>query len=262
MQNISLNADSLFNQKITNPVFNNYFKNSELSDLAKASFNTPVSTLHLKEMIEGIILHKKEITRIIAESYTKCHGFLENDSVEFYIVPAHADINRTLKKMGGVTGQTVGKKQVIIWINTHVRNWKNVLTYCVAHEFNHTCWIKNNFSPAFKWTVVNYMIMEGKADSFAHLLYPNIEVAWTQNLNESEKQELWTSIKPKLNESDFGLMGEIMLGSKNYPEWGGYTLGFDIVQSAMKNNPSIEISDLLNMDSERILQMSKYTLHD
>ena len=106
--------------------------------------------------------------------------------------------------------------------------------------------------------MLRYLVLEGKADSFAHMLYPDVKLPWTSALTENEKAELWNKIKPLLNSEDPNLLSEVMFGSEKYPMWGGYTIGYDIVQTAFKDKPVLSAKDRTDMAVEKILEMSAY----
>jgi len=48
------------------------------------------------------------------------------------------------------------------------------------------------------------------------------------------------------------------MGSEGIPRWTGFTIGFNIVQSYIKNHPDNRIDDLTNMNANEILAASKY----
>jgi uncharacterized protein YjaZ len=92
----------------------------------------------------------------------------------------------------------------------------------------------------------------------AHSLYPSVIAPWTMALTENQISDLWNKIKPNLQSEDIGLQLEVMFGSRNYPDWGGYALGYDIVRTALENNNNLKIDDWTNLDAVNILRKSKY----
>ena len=54
------------------------------------------------------------------------------------------------------------------------------------------------------------------------------------------------------------LLGEIMFGSSEYPIWGGYSIGFDIMQTAFRNHPHILKTNWTNLEAEKLLELSDY----
>jgi uncharacterized protein YjaZ len=251
--------DKIYQEKIAEPILKNYFSKSEYADLVKENMSDPIQdTNGLTKAISELKENKVQIEDIISVVLMKCSRHLKNDSLTFYILPAIKATKEIINKMGGVFGLTAGSKQILLTIDPEIHTWKEVLEYTVAHEFNHAYWTKNNFNNFFKWTLLKYLIFEGKADLFAHLLYPEVKAPWTIALSEKEKIELWNKIKPGLKSENTFLIGEVMFGSKNYPFWGGYTLGFDILRTALKNHPELAETDWTNVDADEIVKMSNY----
>jgi len=50
---------------------------------------------------------------------------------------------------------------------------------------------------------------------------------------------------------------EVMFGSGNYPFSGGYTIGYKIVQQALKSK-TLTIDNWTNLSSEKLLEMRGY----
>ena len=51
---------------------------------------------------------------------------------------------------------------------------------------------------------------------------------------------------------------EIMFGSRNYPVWGGYSVGYAIVKTALKKNENLKADYWTNLEAINILRTSKY----
>lgn len=253
------NRDKIYTEKIKDPLMKDYFSNSVYSDLVIENFSYPIAdTAGLTKFIYDLHANRTEIEAIISSAFILCNKHLQNDSVVFYIAPSTADLKEITNKMGGVTGLTAGGKQIELTIDFNVSSWKEALKHTVAHEFNHAYWTNENLSPTYKLTLLEYLVFEGKADAFAHLLYPEIKAPWTCSLSDKEKANLWNKIKPNLQSDDPTLLGAVMFGSKDYPVWGGYTLGYDIIQTAFKKHPEIIKTNWTNLNADKFLELSNY----
>lgn len=253
------NRDKIYFEKIKDILIKDHFSNSAYSDFILESFSYPIAdTFGLTKFISDLNANRAQVETIISSAFAICYNQLKNDSITFYLVPSTSDVKYVINKMGGVTGQTAGKKQILITIDFNVSTWKEVLEYTVAHEFNHAYWTNVNYTDSYKWTLIRYLVLEGKADSFAHFLYPKVKAPWTSSLNEKEIVNLWNKIKPDLQSSNPSFLNEVMFGSKNYPMWGGYTLGYDIVQTAFKNHPELLKTNWTNLDADKLLELSGY----
>tara|TARA_B100000809_G_scaffold143752_1_gene141300 strand:- start:3986 stop:4321 length:336 start_codon:yes stop_codon:yes gene_type:complete len=101
-----------------------------------------------------------------------------------------------MRKMISIMGLTAGSKQIILTVELDILGWENMLEYTVAHEFNHAYWTKLNYEKSTNWTLLDYLVFEGKGDYFAHSLYPSVIAPWTVALNENQISDLWNKIKP------------------------------------------------------------------
>lgn len=251
-------TDSIYEKTVQNLICEKYFQKSEYSDIVKQHFATPIKDIvELTKSIDRIIVNENLIKSKINAALEKSQKLLENKNLTIYVVPVNSENKQIIEAMNGIMGLTAGSKQIILTIEPNIKGWEEMLEYAVAHEFNHTCWTKLNFGKSTKWTLLDYLIFEGRGDYFAHLLYPNVKTPWTESLTNNQKRELWTKIKSNLQNEDMQFHFEIMFGSRNYPIWGGYSLGFDIVSTALSNK-KLKAIDWNTMDSNAILEMSSY----
>tara|TARA_R110002096_G_C14656612_1_gene727036 strand:+ start:4028 stop:4936 length:909 start_codon:yes stop_codon:yes gene_type:complete len=252
------NLNNVYKDKIQSSIINRYFLKSEYSGFVNDYLSAPIqNTTELKKAIERINSNKKSIERKIRSALEKSNTYLKNDSLTIYILPANPDNNAIMQSMSGIMGLTAGSKQILLTIEPDIVGWEEMLEYAVAHEYNHAYWTNINFGKSTKWTLLDYLIFEGRGDSFAHLLYPKVKAPWTSALNEKDKEDLWNKIKPKLQSEDIHFQMEVMFGSRNYPFSGGYTIGYEIVQQALKSS-TLTAEDWTNLSSEKLIEMSGY----
>lgn len=251
--------DSIYKDNVQTKIYDTHFQKCEYAFIVKDFFAVPIkNTFELEKSIDRITLNQEKIKTKIIGALNKSRQNIDNDSLTIYIIPSNPDNRDVIKAMSGIMGLTAGSKQIILTIEPDVLGWENMLEYAVAHEFNHAYWTNVNFCKSAKWTLLDYLVFEGRGDYFAHLLYPNVITPWTSALNENEKLDLWNTIKPNLQSEDLSYQMEVMFGSKNYPVWGGYSLGFDIVQKALSNDKKLKPINWTNSSSDKILELSKY----
>jgi len=257
----SSNRDSIYSNQIKDKIVSEHFSKTEYSDFVSGWLSRPVkNTSNLFKNISDISDNRKELETIISSAFLHSNDYLKNDSVIFYIVPASADKKEVMNEMGGTIGFTPGSKQIILQVDFDIKTWREALKYTIAHEFNHACLIKMNPEEMREFTLLRYLVFEGKAEAFASLLYPleKEKIPNTLSLTDNEKKALWLKIKPELQSDNWDLFMEVMFGSKKYPHYGGYTLGFDIIQTAFKNHPEILKKNWTYFDAESFLKMSDY----
>jgi uncharacterized protein YjaZ len=250
--------DNIYKDKIQSTIINRYFLKSEYSGIVNDYLSASVqNTNELNKAIERINSNKKRIKSKIRSALEKSNTYLKNDGLTIYVLPANPDNNAIMQSMSGIMGLTAGSKQILLTIEPEIVGWEEMLEYAVAHEYNHAYWTNINFGKSTKWTLLDYLIFEGRGDSFAHLLYPKVKAPWTSALNEKDKEDLWNRIRAKLQSEDIPFQMEVMFGSRNYPFSGGYTIGYEIVQKALKIS-TLTVENWTNLSSEKLIKMSGY----
>ncbi|MFT4806087.1 MAG: hypothetical protein ACJAZK_000876 [Psychroserpens sp.] len=252
-------VDSIYNEKVLTPIYNRYFKKSEYSAIVKDFIASPINNIfELKQSIDRISKNKTTIENKIIGAINKSRLSIFNESLTIYVLPVNPNLKQVIAEMSGIMGLTAGSKQIILTIEPDILGWENMLEYAVAHEFNHAYWTNLNFGKSTNWTLLDYLVFEGKGDCFAHSMYPSVIAPWTTALTEKQISDLWNTIQPNLQSTDIGLQMEIMFGSNNYPVWGGYSVGYDIVRTALENNKSLKVEYWTNLEAVNILRKSKY----
>ncbi len=253
------NRDSIYKEVIQNSIYDKYFQKSEYAFIVKDFFAPPIqNTSELKKSIDKIDENRELIKTKIIGALKMSRGNIDNDSLTIYIMPVNPENRKIIDGMSGIMGLTAGSKQIILTIEPDILGWENMLEYAVAHEFNHAYWTNVNFGKLAKWTLLDYLVFEGRGDYFAHLLYPEVIAPWTMALTENQKSELWEKIKPNLQSEDMSYQIEVMFGSRKYPISGGYSLGYDIVLTALINNKNLKAVNWTNLEANKILELSKY----
>jgi uncharacterized protein YjaZ len=253
------NCDSIYKEEVQTLIYKKYFQKSEYSSFVKDFFAPTIkNTPELKKSIERISLNNEKIRSKITGALNKSRQSIDNDSLTIYIIPVNPERRQIIEAMAGIMGLTAGSKQIILTIEPDISGWENMLEYAVAHEYSHAYWTNVNFGKSSQWTLLDYLVFEGRGDYFAHLLYPNVVAPWTVALTENQKSGLWNKIKPNLRSEDISYQMEVMFGSRNYPVWGGYSVGYDIVVTALTNSKNIKAVNWTNFEADKILALSNY----
>lgn len=249
----------LYRKNVYYPIFNSYFENTEYYTLVADFISQPIQNKdELKNNLERIADNKNIISELIQKSLAKSKDLLKVEKLQIFVAPANPDDKNIIYKMGGVMGLTAGKEKILIFIEPDVPEWQTMLELAVAHEYFHAYWTEKNFYSMNKFTLLDYLLFEGRADAFAHIIYPEVHTPWTTALSDEDKTELWNTIKSNLSTEDYKLQQAIMFGYGGYPLWGGYSLGFDIMQKYLSKNPDVKLEEWASIDPKLILQASDY----
>ncbi|MBY7141879.1 DUF2268 domain-containing protein [Virgibacillus sp. NKC19-3] len=207
----------------------------------------------------------KEIQALqtVQNTLNHCVEFMEDNHLQInaealrfgmYIAdPKKLELQKGYCGFGGIPGFI----QVAIYPNSY-----NIpkIPAVIAHEFHHN--IRFSY---FDWdhgnvTVGDYLIIEGLAESFAKELYgEDVLGPWVTSMDKEELAYSIEIIGEALNVGGFAEVSSYMFGDEiaaqegyqpvGLPFCAGYAVGFQVVQSFMKeNNIGIAESTLLGTD--------------
>ena len=135
-----------------------------------------------------------------------------------------------------------------------VRMFTSRLPWVLVHELDHSERIKAG--PGYGDTLLQMFVTEGMAVAFSHQVYPTHPPH--RNVTRAQEHRLWQLAKPHLN---------VVMGDRGYRRWlgagrmhgAGYTIGYDLVTSYLRNHPGTKPSDLVLMDANQILNDSHFS---
>jgi uncharacterized protein YjaZ len=235
-----------------------HFADSEYAAIVGESFTRPIMDLEdLEQALERVEAEKAGIEEGVTAALARCREDFDTGELTFYILPPHPENAVIIQRMQGVMGLTAGSRKILLTVDPSVEGWAAMLRYAVAHEFGHVYWTRRKFSATAPWTLLDYLVFEGRGDYLARRYYPEISAPWTQALDEKRKAGLWKRVEPELGNEDFNFQLAVMFGSPEYPAWGGYSLGFDIVRTALEKS-GLEPREWMVLEAGRILEMSAY----
>ena len=107
--------------------------------------------------------------------------------------------------------------------------------------------------------MADYLVFEGRADSFAHLVYPQRQAPWTNALTPQQEKAAWKAIQPHLSSTSPSLLLNLMFGGgKGVPQWAGYTIGFNMVQAFLKKRADPNVDRWTAIEAGELLKQSGY----
>lgn len=209
---------------------------------------------NLKEELD--ILKSNDFRPIIDSAYQKITKALPGPDTKILLIPANPEYRELFKKYGtGMHAVTVGTGKIIITIDPTFGNWQEHLRYALAHEHHHSVWTSRNFKTS-DFTPLEYLILEGKAESFAMGLFPNANHPFLNRLSKAEEKRIWNLIKPILNNRKSTATENLYYGTNEIPFGSVYAIGYSIVESFKKNNPELKDNELIDISPEQILLLS------
>ncbi|RFB12671.1 hypothetical protein DZB84_18095 [Bacillus sp. HNG] len=221
------------------------------------AFATPKNIKTLEEFVYSLINNQDEINKIIEQALIKSSNTLPGENKTVYLFPPNPDDMYGINLMGGTAGLAVSKDVIIIQIDPSSFNL-DLLEYTVAHEYHHTVYMESGEVNSYN-TLLDSIILEGKADTFAKSLYHDINIPWIEPLSNQKEEEVWEHLKENLMSQDRTIKGDYFGNpNKGIPHWTNYKIGYQIVNSFLEKNPTTPVRDWTVLSAEEILSNSKY----
>ena len=223
----------------------------------KASYYFKVAPFDLDPKVladEVERLRDSGVEEVVEEALYRASALLPGPDITVCIYPA--DPASPFTRQRGVGGYAVDSRRIVLIINP-VGDWLYLVPFTVAHEYHHAVWMACCFTGWGNSGVFN-LVFEGRADSFAHLVYP-YATPWTNVLTPEEELIQWQAIQPYLRRTNYNFRRHVMIGDgEDVPLWTGYAIGFHIVQAYLRAHPEVSIEEWTAMDPEVILTESGY----
>jgi len=212
--------------------------------------------LHLEKEIA--LLKSSDLTGLVKEALGKITSNLPGPNTKIVIIPANPAAHDLFIKYNiCMNAITVGSGKIIIQIDPTFPQWKETLPYVIAHEYHHSAWISRNWKNA-DFSVLEYLIFEGRADAFATRMYPNVLSPWTTMINREQESMVWNKIQGEIFQRGPDRINKVMFGTNDIPFGSGYTIGFNIVQSYRLNHLGVSDKAMIDLSADELFKQSHY----
>lgn len=251
----------LYNHFVYEPLWKNFAETGEYSFIT-TSLESPINDFAgLERSVE--LLSQSGVEDVVKEALLKTAAVLPGPNTTVHLLAMNPQYkylfeqNNLSELNTGVMAITVGAGKIIVSIDPTVHTWRDVLPFVIAHEYHHSAWTARNFE-TIDFSLLEYLVFEGRADSFAKIIFPQTDTPWTHIIDSVQEKSVWERLKGKLNRREAKLNDSIMNGDVGIPAGSGYTIGFHIVQSFLKNNPQMDILQWTDLDAGTIYEKSGY----
>ncbi len=199
-----------------------------------------------------------DIAAIVSRSMPAITESLPGPHTRILVLPASPSMRPYLIRyhVAGY-GVTLGAGKIIVAVDPSQRGWELFLAYAVAHEYHHSAWISKHWvSPNF--TLLQYLVFEGRADNFAKSVNPGFEIPADRYLSEDRERAVWDLVRPRLQQTGREPINEVMNGTADIPFGSGYTIGYHIVSAFRRRHPGYADRQVTDVEPAAILDSSGY----
>lgn len=173
---------------------------------------------------------------------------LVNDkmSVETIKIIVKNDPNNAIPEIG-IGGFNPNQNEIIISTNVGFNDLDGSIASelgpMIAHEIHH---LKRRRSVGYGSTLLEACVSEGLADAFSIEIFGIDPPIWSTALSQNELAD-WVEIaKAVWNDNPYNHNKWFFGTTPEIPRWTGYSIGFELVQDFLSNNPELKPSKLFN----------------
>jgi uncharacterized protein YjaZ len=220
-------------------------------------FSPTTNPQQLEDNTLKLLEQQDQINDYIKESIISSAKLLSGTDKTFFVMPINPENTFTIQEMEGVAGITLSENTVLLPIDPSFTEM--ALKYTAAHEYNHMIVLEN--SERNVNGLIDPLIFEGKADSFAKMVFPDKNVPWIEPMAVESEKIVLDHIKNNIDTFDSSIYDGLLNGdsTKGIPPWSNYKIGYKITQSFLKNNPELSISELTKLEAEEIIRGSEFS---
>lgn len=213
-------------------------------------------TDNLKEQVGN--LKSQETIELIKNAFYTITKSIPGPDTKIILLPTSPLIQEYLDKynMPGY-GVAIGSGKILLALNQTSKNWTEFLSFGLAHEYHHSTWISRNWISS-DFTLLEYMIFEGRADAFGKRINGSIEIHSSKYLTRDQEKNTWELIKSDLDKKGTKRLLSVMYGNDDIPFGSGYAIGYGILESFKYNNPIYTDLEIIDMEPTDILKLSGY----
>ncbi|WP_226683247.1 DUF2268 domain-containing protein [Sutcliffiella horikoshii] len=249
--------EELFSTHVVKP-FSKEIYGYEYSSRDDPFYAPPVNTDILRQMIVQLDDQYEEISRFIKEGLEDSTALLTgSEKVRIYLQPHSPDFNYL--EMGGVVAFAADKDVMVLQIDPRKYTEKSI-KQTIAHEFHHVVTMEVSDWSYRKQHLLDRVIMEGKADTFGKLVYPDYDVAWIEPLSPEATEKVWSFIEENKGSYEMEDVTVLHMGqpSSGIPKWSNYRIGYRIMEDFLMENPELTLGEWTEMRADEILELSGF----
>lgn len=220
-------------------------------------FLTPNNTRKLNDTIKQLDNQHNEIISYLKKAIEDTTNLLTSaNEIKIFLLPFNPDINSV--DMDGVTGfVTHDGATIVLQIDPAIYTEESI-KWTFAHEYHHAVYIETSDYKIRRHHLFDRVIMEGKADAFTKIVYPEYTVPWIEPLNDDERHRVLYFLRMRRNSYNAEDIYSMHNGGAGMPQWSNYKIGFEIMQSFIENNSDISIKEWTVMRAESIIKNSDF----
>lgn len=244
-----------------NTVLNSFKENGfSYSDFNAEIFYTPSDVVKLRNTIEVLIERQDELNTTIKQALATSVAELPGGSKKIHIMPIIPEITHNIEEeAGSVGGYAWNKNNIVLLVGPSFLEVD--LAYTVAHEYHHVVYMDTKGG---KWyTLLEQAVLEGKADTFATMLYPESFMSYYEPFTTEENTKVMAIFSANLESTDVELSVDFLYGDEreDIPQFATYIIGSQIMEALLTKHSNLTVEEWTKMPAKEVLEKSNLLLN-
>ncbi|MCH9011058.1 MAG: hypothetical protein IIC21_10570 [Chloroflexi bacterium] len=241
-------------------------------DLGERSAVAQLGDPNPEELLDALsALESGEPKGIVEDALALCVKHMPRSDLDARVVLLPGDGNSTVlvNKLNGALGFSLGAQVMMVFL-WPTDSWQTWLRHTVTHEYAHL--VRNLLFPRGlaggkliylktqePETLLDALVAEGLADTFAKQVLPDISPLWTEAPFDDREAIVWRRVHRRLGVSEPIEIRRILFGDNDrIPQWAGYSYGYRIVGDFLEANPGTDIAELMDLPAKAIYEGSGF----
>lgn len=234
----------IYKKEVINPINSACFKGGEYPNMADLAIDVTPNSLPKNQALSEKI-DRGETEKTIKEALFKSADLLPaEEETTVCVLPA------TDAKPGAVT---IGAGKITLLYSKYYN--AEAIKALIAHEYHHSVWTEKYLRNDVPFTVLDNLILEGKAVMFEKTAYPEIDLT---PVDFTYQKVYWSEIEGELEKADLNRSLEIVRGGNGLPSNYGYSEGYKMVKSYLDLYPDITPKEWTALDPKEIFEKGNY----
>lgn len=251
--------EKLFKQYVYQP-YNEPCSGAGEMQYSDTLLRTPVSDVELLGNVLDEIIRANALDQI-SHAVAEATALMPTESLTVcvFAYPPEADNVSFIKDaMGGSFG--FSESPGIMWVQLlPTDGWLDNIFSTVAHEYYHAANFPYDPVAPDATTLLDILIAEGSAESFADILIADYTPPFASPLDQHQQAKVWAEMRLVLDSTEPTVIEKYLFGDVDgIPFQAGYIIGFEIVQAYLAAHPHQPVSIWSRLEPRELLSGSGY----
>ncbi len=257
------NPDSLeesYAQTVTEPFQMNAFGEVKGKKYADYWFFTPPKDIiPLQSELQALSDWEEPLNTAIEEALKKSAEMLPGSDKTVHVFPANPAYTHGKTQELNPPGVALEQDVIALFVTSIIL--EEDLQHTIAHEYFHMIDMERGTAKnSISSTLLEVAVMEGKAEAFAKIIYPEFKLDWMANADGKITEQTKTLFLKEKDSAEVEVWNDFYYGNATtkVPSFSTHIIGYDIMQKFLKQHPDVPVEEWLKLTAEEILAGSGY----